>query len=82
MEELAKRKDHIINNLDKGGTVVIMGAENYNYSKEANLQLSGKANFKQLTEGPTLQHNGIINQTKVTEKFKNEYLLSKKLQMV
>ena len=50
MEELAKRKDLIINNLDKGVAVVIMGAENYNYIKEANRQLSGKANFKLKTQ--------------------------------
>lgn len=50
MEGLVKRKYLIITNLDEGGAVVIMGTENYNYIKEANRQLSGKANYKQLTE--------------------------------
>ena len=79
MEELAKRKDLIITSLDKGGTIVIMDTKNYNYIKEANQQLSDKANYKQLTKGTILQHNRIINQ--ITERFKNENLLPKKLQM-
>ena len=76
MEELAKRKDLIITSLDKGGTVVIMDTQNYNYIKEANRQLSDKGNYKQLTEDTTLQHNRIINQ--ITKRFKNENLLPKK----
>ena len=46
MEGLAKRKDLIITNADKGGAVVIMDTDNY--IKEANRQLSDKASYKQL----------------------------------
>ena len=41
MEELAKRKDLIITNADKGGAKVIMNTDCY--IKEANRQLSDKA---------------------------------------
>ena len=44
MEELAKRKDIIITNADKGGAVVIMDVEKY--INEANHQLSNKPNYK------------------------------------
>ena len=74
MEELAKGKDLIITNADKGGAVVIM--DTGSYIKEANRQLSEKASYKQLTQDPTLQHNRMVNQT--TERFKNEKLLPKK----
>ena len=46
MEELAKRKDLIITNADKGGAVVIMDTDSY--IKEANRQLSDKFSYKQL----------------------------------
>ena len=78
MEELAKRKDLIITNTDKGGAAVITDTDSY--IKEANWQLSDKASYKHLTQDPTLQHNRIVNQT--IERFKNEELLPKKLQMV
>ena len=68
MEELAKRKDLIITNADKGGAVVIMGTDSS--IKEANQQLSDKASYKLLTQDPKLQHNRMVN-----------YFL-KKLQMV
>ena len=42
MEELAKRKDIIITNADKGGDVVITDVEKY--INEANCQLSDKRN--------------------------------------
>ena len=48
MEELAKRKDLIINNPDKAGTVMTMNTDSY--IKEANRQLSDKASYKQLTQ--------------------------------
>ena len=41
MEELAKRKDLIITDADKGGTVVIMDTDRY--IKKANRQFSDKA---------------------------------------
>ena len=69
---MEKKRDHIASNADKGGTVVIMATDNC--IKETNWQISGKANYKELTEGTTLQHNRI--QTK--ERFKNEKLLPKK----
>ena len=75
MEELAKRKDLIITNGDKGGAVVIMDTDSY--IKEANRQLSDKASYKQLTQDPTLQHNRMVNQT--IERFKNEKLLPQKI---
>ena len=52
MEELTKRKDLIITNADKGGTVVIMDTDSY--IKEANRQLSGKASYKQLNLRPNI----------------------------
>ena len=75
MEELAKRKDLIITNADKGGAVVIMDTDSY--IKEANRQLSDKASYKQLTQDPTLQHNRMVNQA--IERFKNEKLLPHKI---
>ena len=75
MEELAKRKDFIITNADKGGAVVITDTDSY--IKEANRQLSDKASYKQLTQDPTLQHNRMVNQT--IERFKNEKLLPQKI---
>ena len=47
MEELAKRKDLIITNVDKGRAVVIM--DTVSYIKEPNQQLSDKSTYKQLT---------------------------------
>ena len=47
------------------------------YIKEANWQLSEKVSYKQLTQDPTLQHNGMVNQT--IERFKNEKLLPQKV---
>ena len=75
MEELAKRKDIIINNADKGSAVVIMDIEKY--INEANCQLSDKRNYKKLQEDPTLQHSNLVNDT--IDRFKKENLLSKKL---
>ena len=46
MEELAKRKDIIITNADKGSAVVTMDVEKY--INEANRQLSNKRNYKKL----------------------------------
>ena len=43
MEELAKRKDVIITNADKGGAVVIMDVEKY--INKANRQLSDNRNY-------------------------------------
>ena len=74
IEELAKRKYLIIINADKGGAVVIMDTDSY--IKEAFRQLFDKANYKQLTQDPTLQHNRMVNQT--IERFKNEKLFPKK----
>ena len=75
MEELAKRKDIIITNADKGGAVVIMDVEKY--INEANRQLSDKHNYKKLQEDPMLQHSNLVNDT--IDRFKKENLLSKKL---
>ena len=75
MEELAKRKDLIITNADKGGAVVIMDADSY--IKEANQQLSDKARYKLLTQDPKLQHDRMVNQT--IQRFKNEKLLPEKI---
>ena len=44
MEELAKRKDLITTNVDKGRAVIIMGTDSY--IREANQQLSDKASYK------------------------------------
>ena len=78
MEELAKKKDLIITDVDKGGTVVIMDTESY--IREANRKLSEKVSSNQLTQDTPLQHNRMVNQT--IETFKNEKLFLQKPQMV
>ena len=50
IEELAKRKDIIINNADKGGVVLIIDVEKY--INEANRQLSEERSYKTLQEEP------------------------------
>ena len=72
MEELAKRKDIIITNADKGGAVVAVDVEKY--INKANCQLSDKRNYKKLQEDPILQHSNLVNDT--IGRFKNENLLS------
>ena len=72
MEELAKRKDIIITNADKGGAVVVVDVEKY--INKANCQLSDKRNYKKLQEDPILQHSNLVNDT--IDRFKNENLLS------
>ena len=52
MGELAKGKDIIITNADKGGAVVKMDAEKY--INEANRQLSDKRSYNMLQEDPML----------------------------
>ena len=74
MEELAKRKDLIITNADKGRAVAISDTDSN--IKETNRQLSDKANYQQLTRDPTLQHNRTVNQT--IKRFKNEKTLPQK----
>ena len=74
MEELTKGKDLIITNADKVWAVVIMDTESY--IKETNRELSEKANYKQLTQDPTLPNNRMVNQR--IERFKNEKFLPKK----
>ena len=69
---MEKKRDHIASNAGKGGTVFNMATDNC--IKETSRQISDKANYKELTEVTTLQHNRI--QTK--ERFKNEKLLPKK----
>ena len=78
MEELAKRKDFIITNADEGGVVVIVDTDSY--IKEVERQLPDKANYEQLTQDPTLQHNRMVNKKKKPSKTK--YYFLKKLQMV
>ena len=48
MEELAKGKDLIIINADKGGAVFI--TDKVSYINETNRQLSYKTSYEQLTE--------------------------------
>ena len=69
---MEKKRDHIASNAGKGGTVFNMATDNC--IKETSRQICDKANYKELTEDTTLQHNRI--QTK--ERFKNEKLLPKK----
>ena len=78
MEELAKKKELIVTNADKGGVVIIMGTGSY--IKEVNRKLSEKVSYKQLTQDTPLQHNRMVNQT--IETFKNEKLFLQKPQMV
>ena len=75
MEELAKRKDIIITNADKGGAVVIMDVEKY--INEANRQLSDKCNYEKLQEDPTRQQSNLVNNS--IDRFKKENLISNKL---
>ena len=56
MEQLAKRKELIITN--------------GNYLQLSNRQLSDKANYKQLSQDPTLQHNRMFNQKQKVQKQK------------
>lgn len=74
MEELLKRKDTIIINVNKGGDVLITHVEKY--INKANCQLSVKPNYMVLQEGPMLQHSKLVND-KID--IKKESLLSKKL---
>ena len=74
MEELAKKKDLIITNADKGGAVVIMDTDSY--IKESNWQLSDGASYKHITQDPILQCNRMVIQS--IERFKNEKLLPQK----
>ena len=69
MEELAKTKDIVITNADKGGTLVIMNVE-----KNIN---EDKRNYNTLQEDTTLQHSNLVNNA--IDKFKKENLLCKKL---
>ena len=59
IEELAKRKDLIITNADKGGTLVIMDVEKC--INEADRKLSDKHNYKKLqeTQHLTIQLTGL-----------------------
>ena len=75
MKELAKRKDIIITNADKGGAVVIMDVEKY--INEANHQLFNKRNYKKLQDDPTLHLSYLVKGT--IDRFKKENLLSTKL---
>ena len=78
MKELAKRKDIIITNADKGGAVVIMDVEKY--INKANRQLSDKRNYEMLQEDPTLQHSNFVNNSNlVNDRFKKANQFSKKL---
>ena len=78
MKELAKRKDIIITNADKGGAVVIMDVEKY--INKANRQLSDKRNYEMLQEDPTLQHSNFANNSNlVNDRFKKANQFSKKL---
>lgn len=52
MKKLAERTDFMIKNADKGEAVVIMNT--YDYTNEANRQLSDKDNYKQLPHDSTL----------------------------
>ena len=51
MEERAKRADIIIENAEKGRTIVIMNT--YDYINESNCELSDKYIYKQLRKYPT-----------------------------
>ena len=62
IEELAKRKDIIITNSDKGSAVVIMEVEKY--INEANRQLSYKCNYKKLQEDPVQKYSNLVNNLK------------------
>ena len=73
MEELAETTV-IMTNADKDGAIVIKNTDDY--INEANHQLSDKDNYKQLPNGPTLQHNEMGNNT--IERFQKENLWSKK----
>lgn len=59
MEELAKRKDIVITNADKGGALVIMDAEKY--TNEANRHIFDKSNWMSSQENSTLQLSNLVN---------------------
>ena len=74
MEELAKRKDTIIINVNKGDDILITHVKKY--INKANCQLSVKPNYMALQEDPMPQHSKLVND-KID--IKKESLLSKKL---
>ena len=74
MEELAKRKDTIIINVNKGDDILITHVKKY--INKANCQLSVKPNYMALQEDQMLQHSKLVND-KID--IKKESLLSKKL---
>ena len=73
MEERAKRADIIIENAEKGRTIVIMNT--YDYINESNCELSDKYIYKQLRKDPTLKHDENVDNT---ERFQGENLLLEK----
>ena len=75
IRKLAKRKDIIITNADKGGALVIMDAEKY--FNEANRQLSDKRSYNLLQEDPKLQQSKLVND--IIGRFNKQNLLSKKV---
>ena len=75
MEELAKRRDIITTNADKGGAVVIMDKEKY--INEAIRKVSDKQNYKLLQEDQKLHYSNLVDNT--IHRFKKENLLSNKL---
>ena len=75
MKELAKRRDIITTNADKGGAVVIMDKEKY--INEAIRKVSDKQNYKLLQEDQKLHYSNLVDNT--IHRFKKENLLSNKL---
>ena len=75
MEELAKRKDIVITNADKGGALVIMDAEKY--TNEANRHIFDKSNWMSSQEDSTLQLSNLVNGA--IDRFIKENLLFNKL---
>ena len=78
MKKLAERTDFVIKNADKGEAVVIMNT--YDYTNEANRQLSDKGNYKQL---PNASYCNMIKwQTIQLKDFTRKISCQEKLQTV
>ena len=75
LEDLSKREDIIITNVDKGGAVVMMDLNDY--IREAKHQLNDSKNYKVLAKDPTTTNNDLVNQA--VDRFTKEQLINENI---